>query len=341
MSTKIISMQAFMAACILIVFASCTKTQSSMSLDDIKEHGTIYGQLTYSAGQEFTGGKFKEITAPAAGVTVYADIDNSGYKDGASGISTLTTVTDKDGNYNFSIPATSNGITVTIRANDFIGTNKRVTGFEDNGNVKIEEFDGIYALDYETFSVRPGEIYNYTERYNFSKNNTPANFTGYAPFKVRVGVGKMRKVTSGSQQSIQYVYSTPDENVNLLVNVEYSNREEWTYGVTASRSNGTASIDIPVYEPKCLLSITVTAMPYLKNNWIEYQYQSYNNYSQISHNGIVEQYNSGFGRKEQYSVSVTGLEGVESIINAHMLFRGFNDSFNNPYLWNNAEFEID
>lgn len=341
MMTKVFSMRLGMVACALLTLGACVKEQSSLSVEDIPGRATITGQLTYSKGQEFTGGKFREITAPAAGVTVYADIENSGYKDGASGFTTLTTVTDNGGNYEFSVPATSSGVHVTIRANDFIGTNKRVTGFEDNGNVKIEEFDGIYTLDDETFSVRPGEIYNYTERYDFLKNNTPVNFTGYAPFKVRVGVGKMRKVTSGSQQSIQYVYSTPDENVNLLLNVNYSNGEEWTYGVTASRSNGTASIDIPVYESKCLLNITVTAMPYLKNNWIEYQYQSYNNYNLISHNGIVEQYNSGFGRKEQYSVSVTGLEGVESIINAHMLFRGFNDSFNNPYLWNNADFEID
>lgn len=107
-------------AAIAVALVGCKK-QSELSLDNIKDVATISGYVSYSTGQYAEENNYStEVTAPAAGRTVYVDIPYSAYSSGATGTKTFTTVVDSLGNYTLSIPVPAVGVSgASLRFEEF------------------------------------------------------------------------------------------------------------------------------------------------------------------------------------------------------------------------------
>lgn len=120
-TTHTLGFTAFAAAGLIL--ASCSKEQSSYSIDDISGRATITGHLTYTEGQSFEGNRFTELIKDAAERTVMVEVNNSDLapEGTAAGVTTFKTVTDSEGRFSIRIPVPPQGVQYTVRAEDFAG----------------------------------------------------------------------------------------------------------------------------------------------------------------------------------------------------------------------------
>jgi hypothetical protein len=128
--------------------------QSSVNINDFKETATITGTLQYDEGQGFDGTKYTRLVKPAAEVTVTAIIANSEYSATTTGSGNITynTKTDANGNYSITVPVTSKGVSVRIKATNFTGQYHRIIDVK-NGAPVYKDVDGVYTLEEETFKL--------------------------------------------------------------------------------------------------------------------------------------------------------------------------------------------
>ena len=231
------------AASAVMTIVSCSKEQSEINPESIPGKATITGTLSYSLGQSYSSSAgFSEEIVPAAGVTVFVDVDNSGFKDGATGYTTYETVTDETGNYSVTVPATSQGVDVNIRANDFVAEASVVEG-QKNGSPVFKTGDAIYHLEeYQYTGVKPGNVVEYSGMFDCQFFSEPVSFDYSGQVAFRVGFNSF-------DRNGNYSFSFADENVNVIVTAEYSGYDvPRKYGVTVR--GGEAELEIPLLEEK-------------------------------------------------------------------------------------------
>lgn len=324
-TTHTLGFTAFVAAG--LVLASCSKEQSSYSIDDISGRATITGHLTYTEGQSFEGNRFTELIKDAAERTVMVEVNNSDLdpEGTAAGVTTFKTVTDSEGRFSIRIPVPPQGVQYTVRAEDFAGQVSLLETVENNVP-RFASAEGIHKVAVATGSILPSQIACYDKRYVFNQREEDTDFSQYAPLEITVGTGRYGRYDG---QNTGY-YFAAQQGINAVVSVKYGNELKRSYGATTD-SNGKVTVMMPVEELPCTLSeITVQTLPFAENNFVDATGKVYQ--------GMFTQFENGqYDTPLELGTMSWGISGMANKARTKMIFRGTgNTPFDNSRLWDNA-----
>lgn len=142
-----------------MAFTSCSKEQTSLSIDDIQGKARIKGTLTYSEGFDKN---YREISKTATNTTIWVKISNASLspKGQAHGYTTFETATDAKGEYEIEPPVSENGTNIIIQPQAFTG--KRYDRPAD------ETIEGVFEKEVTLYSVTPNQIKCMNIKYGFT-----------------------------------------------------------------------------------------------------------------------------------------------------------------------------
>ena len=242
-----------------MAFSSCTKVQSSMSIDDIPYKATVKGCLVYDMGQGYSNGKYIQQINPAAGVKVIVRVENSQLdpKGQAQGYTVYADTTDANGIYEIEVPSTSNGVEVKVKPETFTGKYYEVESIQ-NGAPVMKETEVYYEVNEKTISIIPGDlavcdgVYTCNERSAFEKFDYNV--------RLQVMVGKNSYSKKYDKDKSKYVIEkkyVAANNVDLTIDGYYSSGVK-TFMATTNNS-GYATFTIPSKERVWDASVRVEA----------------------------------------------------------------------------------
>ena len=126
---------AFLTATLLAVglmFTSCQKEQSELTMEMVKGKAHITGKVVYNEGfAKESGVIVADHMAPAVGQTVMVQVNTRDYAEGAVGKQTFKATTDEKGMYTIEIPVSVRGVEATVSVVPFRAT-KYFRDDEDN-----------------------------------------------------------------------------------------------------------------------------------------------------------------------------------------------------------------
>ncbi len=115
-----------------VMFTSCQKEQSELTMEMVKGKAHITGKVVYNEGFAKESGMIvADHMAPAVGQTVMVQVNTSDYAEGAVGKQTFKTTTDEKGMYTIEIPVSVRGVEATVSVLPFRAT-KYFRDDEDN-----------------------------------------------------------------------------------------------------------------------------------------------------------------------------------------------------------------
>lgn len=115
-----------------LMFTSCQKEQSELTMEMVKGKAHITGKVEYNEGfAKESGVILADHKVPATGKTVMVQVNTSDYAEGAVGKQTFTTTTDEKGMYTIEIPVSVRGVEARISVVPFRAT-KYFRDDEDN-----------------------------------------------------------------------------------------------------------------------------------------------------------------------------------------------------------------
>lgn len=152
-----------------MAFTSCSKDQTSLSVDDIQGKAKIKGIIFYSEGVEYKNNDSHEIIKMATNTTILVKISNNqlSLKGNAYGFTTFETVTNDKGEYEIEVPALENGTTIIIQPQSFVGKYKSIDEW-NNGKPVYATLEGIFEAK-ESCSVTPNQIIFKDIEYEFNE----------------------------------------------------------------------------------------------------------------------------------------------------------------------------
>ncbi|MDR1341649.1 MAG: hypothetical protein LBK18_00150 [Prevotellaceae bacterium] len=150
----------------IMVSASCAKEDPAKALDDSAytaegKSATIEGKLLVNNDISILA-PLQQKYAAIQGVTVIATISYSSLNpsSGGSGSYSTSTTTSSSGEFTLKVPATANGVSVTLTVNHTQGKQKRIIDYT-SANVPItSEINGKWSFsinDYSLLSVKSGQ----------------------------------------------------------------------------------------------------------------------------------------------------------------------------------------
>lgn len=141
------ALMAVMAFC----FTGC-KEQSSFEVKDISTKATIMGKVIAITGRDKS---YNDVKSNLSGKTVVIEISNSDLSPNgnANGYTTLTVVTDTEGDYSIEIPTVRDGANVTVRVADYTGQYSEETS---SGEYKYSSV--IYSASPKNVNIEPDQI---------------------------------------------------------------------------------------------------------------------------------------------------------------------------------------
>ncbi len=176
----------------MLALFSCTKEQTTLTIEDIPGKATVTGCITYTTGQKYEGGQFKENFAPAANTTVQVKVLNSTLdpNSSATGYTVYTATTDEKGNYTAEVPALDRGsVTVVVKAPSFTGVRTYVEKME-KGNPVIKEMDVVYNAASQTVTVETGDIKVCDIMYGYTERGTAETFEDVETLYGKIGISQ-------------------------------------------------------------------------------------------------------------------------------------------------------
>jgi len=255
------------AACATLMLTSCSEDQTSFDTSKMPGKAEISGKVVYNQGTTIAeDGKFSYNYVPAAKLTVYAEVPNSYYMDGAVGVTTYTAETDEEGNYSFSIPMGVDNANVTIRTQPFESTSTSVKIVDQELKTVAEQviFKGSKGVSVKWHDL---EVCNITLN-AVPIEDSPESYKHTVPMEIKIGknmeylepVKEIRntitnQITGYSNAWVKKVW-TPAGNVDFVMTVG-----EMTLNGTTD-ANGTCRLDIPVKEIPASVSYSVTPVSY-------------------------------------------------------------------------------
>ncbi len=255
------------AACATIMLTSCSEDQTSFDTSKMPGKATISGKVVYNQGTTIADdGKFSYNFIPAAKLTVYAEVPNSYYMDGAEGCTTYTTETDEEGNYSFSIPTGVDEANVTISTQPFESTSTSVEivdqKLETVTNQVIFKGSSDVKVKWHDLMVR-----NITLTAVYC-DKSPESYKYSVPMEIKLGknmeylnpVKEIRSSITGAitgylDASVEKVW-TPAGNVDFVMTVD-----NMTLNGTTD-ANGICRLDIPVKEIPANVSYSIKPVSY-------------------------------------------------------------------------------
>lgn len=315
------------------LFSGCSEDQSSISINDIQGKAKIIGNLSYSEGQAFEGGRFVELVKPAAEKKVYIEVSNASLSPNGSaqGYTLYETVTDGEGNYEIEIPAVAKtaGTSVTIRTEDFVGERNLLEEMSEQGPL-FKSTPVVFTCNEKAESLKPNQIKVADMKYGFKEREIEEGFNYSAPLRVKVGRGILKwNTTSKINESSMIAASS----VNVIVTVTYPNEKEGTpaeplvrkYGATTVGTQGEFTLNIPVREKSCALELNIKAVPFVYNEFNYYVIQD-ETYDTRVLSGLYKQYKGGAFQEDgsnEGSVQFDGIDGVSVYREVRMVFEPF------------------
>lgn len=152
-----------------VLFASCTKEQSSLTIDSVQGSATVYGTAFYDEGAaELENGAIAESNmVAAAGQTVLVKVPNSAYANNAQGYQSYLTTVNDDGSFEITVPVGSTDASAQVSILPFKATyNKIINGeivkmdstlftTQSPKNVNLSDYGGEFVtLNAENKSVQ-------------------------------------------------------------------------------------------------------------------------------------------------------------------------------------------
>lgn len=279
---KTIVKAAMLFASALVVFSSCLKEQTALSIEDIPGKAKVVGYLTLNKGIAYDGGKFSELKAPAADREVIVKVNNKSLDSHADPNSwtDYSAVTNAEGFFEVVIPAVEAGVKFKVVAPSFVDKYSQMSPeIIAGGEVLISDVDCYYGLEVERddLMVKPGQLFAITEQFNVNFIGTTASFMDYADLKIAVGLGmpNCEVVYEGEPKVFkEFKYGgtvEAPENVDVIVKVKYADTDEsgnylfadeegnpkvYAYGVTVE--NGLATFSVPCYKKTSLAEATIS-----------------------------------------------------------------------------------
>ncbi|MBQ3261020.1 MAG: hypothetical protein IJA66_07995 [Alistipes sp.] len=257
-------------AVFIVLLSSCSKEQTSLSIEDIEGRAKVIGSYYYDAGQSYENGKYVQMIKPVAGVTVHALVSNASLSpDGnSSGYTTYSTKTDKDGKFEIKVPVVSKGTSVIIRSTPFQGIHTTVVDVSNNRPV-FDEQNVVYAAADTNLTLKPNDVKFVDSKFvKDSEQNIETGFPYHSTCVVKVGEATYNKVNVNNIYQIEKAYEEAS-GVDVLIHIE-QNGTMYTYGATTN-SKGEATFVIPSKEQRWSTSVTIEVNPYLKTNYIYYK----------------------------------------------------------------------
>ena len=284
---KTIFKSAMLLASALVVFSSCLKEQTALSIEDIPGSAKVMGILTFNKGQAYEGGKFIELKEVAAGVEVIVKVDNASLSPNgnATGTTDYATTTDENGVFEVIIPAVDGGVTYEIFAPSFQGVKKELSAscMKENELV-FEENEGVFEFRYTgANSLYPGSVEVVNQEYSFKPFASTKTLSTYVDFIVAVGKGIAAKTTVENVTSAyQYEYKgelEPADNADVILEVEYGDDYDGAvryYGATTDK-DGLAVFSIPATSVEAMSEAWIDVNVKSFKGDGEFEYFSWNN----------------------------------------------------------------
>lgn len=134
-----------------VCFTGC-KRQTSFEVDDITTKAVIMGKVTAITGKDKAGNDVKSYVADR---TVFIEISNNDLSPNgnANGYTTMTVVTDSEGEYSIEIPTVKNGVSVTVRVGDYTGQYSEEDYYGEKKYTSV-----IYSALAKNIDIKPDQI---------------------------------------------------------------------------------------------------------------------------------------------------------------------------------------
>lgn len=249
---KTIFKAAMLLASVLVLFSSCLREQSSLTIEDIPGSAKVTGTLVVWKGTDFVDGKFVSLKEPKANTEVTIKVSNGSFANGGSGTTDYTATTNDEGYFECVIPAVDKGVEFSVSAPAFVEDFLKVKGGKD-GVPEIEKIGGVYAVDKTaTYSVQPGDIKDVYVEYQHEASQKAWFFETSVPLKVYVGKAYAAKTSVKKSEIIDgsksYEYNgevLPAEKVTVKLDVRYNNLNHTETLVGFTNNSGFVQFDIP------------------------------------------------------------------------------------------------
>lgn len=282
---KTIFKSAMLLASALVVFSSCLKEQTALSIEDIPGSAKVMGILTFNKGQAYEGGKFIELKEVAAGVEVIVKVDNASLSPNgnATGTTDYATTTNEDGSFEVIVPAVDGGVSYEIFAPSFQDTYKSLSerSWKD-GEPVFDESEGVYELSKAgSMTLKPGSVAVENAVYTFKPFAEDKSLPTYVTLIVEAGIGVcveekvLNPITNESSKmpgaTLEYA-----EGIDVVVKVtygpDYDNQVRYYGGTTGS--NGTFELEIPATSEDMSADIQLMAREFIGDD--DFVYYTYN-----------------------------------------------------------------
>lgn len=291
---KTIFKSAMLIASALVVFSSCLKEQTALSIEDIPGTAKVMGTLTYNEGQAYEGGKFVELKKVAAGVEVVVKVFNDDLTPAdessddpnvsVTGYTDYSTITDENGAFEIEVPAVDNGVKYKIFAPSFEGVKKELKAdCWKGGEPVFDEAEGVFVLDDQpgSMTLKPGSISVEKVAYSFKPFAQEKVLPTYVTLIVEAGIGVCVQETVTDNNSSQS-YKRPSaaleyaKGIDVVVQVTYGedyDGEVRYYGGTTG-SDGTFELEIPATSEDMKADIQLQAREFVGEE--DFTYYTYN-----------------------------------------------------------------
>ena len=283
---KTIFKSAMLLASALVVFSSCLKEQTALSIEDIPGSAKVMGILTFNKGQAYEGGKFIELKEVAAGVEVIVKVDNASLSPNgnATGTTDYATTTKEDGSFEVIVPAVDGGVSYEIFAPSFQDTYKSLSerSWKD-GEPVFDESEGVYELSKTgSMTLKPGSVAVENAVYTFKPFAEDKSLPTYVTLIVEAGIGVCieEKVlvnqTTNDSKKIPGATLEYAEGIDVVVKVtygpDYDNQVRYYGGTTGSK--GTFELEIPATSEDMSADIQLMAREFIGEE--DFVYYTYN-----------------------------------------------------------------
>lgn len=283
---KTIFKSAMLLASALVVFSSCLKEQTALSIEDIPGSAKVMGILTFNKGQAYEGGKFIELKEVAAGVEVIVKVDNASLSPNgnATGTTDYATTTNEDGSFEVIVPAVDGGVSYEIFAPSFQDTYKSLSerSWKD-GEPVFDESEGVYELSKAgSMTLKPGSVAVENAVYTFKPFAEDKSLPTYVTLIVEAGIGVCveEKVlvnqTTNESKKIPGATLEYAEGIDVVVKVtygpDYDNQVRYYGGTTGSK--GTFELEIPATSEDMSADIQLMAREFIGDD--DFVYYTFN-----------------------------------------------------------------
>ena len=282
---KTIFKSAMLLASALVVFSSCLKEQTALSIEDIPGSAKVMGILTFNKGQAYEGGKFIELKEVAAGVEVIVKVDNASLSPNgnATGTTDYATTTNEDGSFEVIVPAVDGGVSYEIFAPSFQDTYKSLSerSWKD-GEPVFDESEGVYELSKAgSMTLKPGSVAVENAVYTFKPFAEDKSLPTYVTLIVEAGIGvcveeKVLNPITNESSKIPGATLEYAEGIDVVVKVtygpDYDNQVRYYGGTTGSK--GTFELEIPATSEDMSADIQLMAREFIGDD--DFVYYTYN-----------------------------------------------------------------